>query len=99
MNWFMLTRKWILVIVIFCLLGTITQACHEYEEDQDCDKEKKEEMEVEEEVKTSHESVSGILSSKWFLFLERLIEKYPIIERLIERIFQWFIDNILGINY
>ena len=94
-----LARKCIIVLVIFCLLGTISQACHDYEEDQKCYEEKKEETFYEEKVETSYESVSGITSSKWFLFFNRIIEKYPIIERIIERIFQWIINNLLSIDY
>jgi len=94
-----LVRKWIIVLVIFCLLGTISQACHDYEEDQKCYEEKKEETFDEEEVETSYESVSEITNSKWFLFLNKIIEKYPIIELIIERIFQWIINNLLGMDY
>lgn len=94
-----LARKWIIVIVIFCLLGTISQACHDYEEEQKCYEEKKEEMVVEEKVETSYESVSEITSSKWFIILDKLIGRYPIIERIIERIFQWIINNLLDMDY
>jgi len=99
MSRFILARKWIILLVIFCLLGTISQACHDYDEEQECYEEKKEETIVEEKVETAHESVSGITSSKWFIFLDKLIERYPIIERIIERLFQWIIDNLLGMDY
>jgi hypothetical protein len=94
MNWMYFARKWIILLVIFCLLGTISKACHDSEEVQECDKEKEEEK-----IETSYESVSGLTSSKWFIFLDKIIEKYPIIERLIERIFQWIVDNLLGLDY
>jgi len=43
MNWMILARKWIILLMIFCLLGTVTQACHDYEEEQKCYEETKEE--------------------------------------------------------
>ncbi len=66
--------------------------------DQKCYEEKKEET-IEEKVETSYESVSEITTSKWFLFLNKIIEKYPIIERIIERILQWIINNLLDFDY
>ena len=97
MNWMGFLRKWILVAVIFCLLGTIAQACHEYEEEK-CYEEEKTEIIVEEE-QPAYDSVSGITDSKWFIILDRLIERYPILERIIERIFQWIFSNLLGLDY
>jgi hypothetical protein len=99
MSWMFLARKWIIVLVIFCLLGTISQACHEHEDEKKCYEEKKEENCYEEKVKTSYESDSGIASSKWFLFLSKIIDRYPIIERIIERILQWVINNLFEIDY
>ena len=92
-------RKWIIVLVIFCLIGTVSQACHDNEGDQNCYEEKKEEYADDEKVETSFESVSDITSSKWFLFLNRIIERYPIIERIIERILQWIINSLLDLDY
>lgn len=89
-------HKLIIVAVIICLLGTIAQACHDYEENE-CYEEEKEEEIVEEEP--YYESASGITESKWFQVLERLIERFPIIERIIERIFQWIFNNLLGLDY
>ena len=88
-----LVRKWIIIFVIFCLLGTLTQACH------DTDKDKNEENEVEEKEETPKESGSDITKSKWFIILDRLIERYPIIARIIERIFQWIFNNLLDMDY
>jgi hypothetical protein len=85
--------------VIFCLIGTVSQACHDYEEDENCYEEKKEENIDEEKVETSYESISDITSSKWFLFLNKIIEKYPIIERIIERILQWIINKLFSLDY
>ena len=98
MSWMVFVRKWILVAVIFCLLGTIAQACEEYEEEKCYEKEKEEYVEKEVEEPT-YESVSGITDSKWFIILDRLIERYPILERIIERIFQWIFSNLLGLDY
>jgi hypothetical protein len=98
MSWMVFVRKWILVAVIFCLLGTIAQACEEYEEEKCYEKEKEEYVEKEVEEPT-YESVSGITDSKWFIILDRLIDRYPILERIIERIFQWIFSNLLGLDY
>ncbi len=94
-----LVRKWIIVLVIFCLLGTLSQACHDNVEEEKCSEEEKEESIVEEKVDTPEQSVSGITESKWFIILDKLIERYPIIERIIERIFQWIFNNLLGLDY
>lgn len=98
MNCLYFIRKLIIVLVIFYLIGTVSKAFHDYEEDQKCYEEKKEET-IEEKVETSYESVSEITTSKWFLFLNKIIEKYPIIERIIERILQWIINNLLDFDY
>ena len=94
MNWMGFFRKWIIVAVIFCLIGTTAQACEEYEEEQKCCEE---ETIVEEE--THYEPVSDITESKWFIILDRLIDRFPIIERIIERIFQWIFNNLLEMDY
>ncbi len=99
MSWMVLVRKWIIVLVIFCLLGTITLACESYEPEEKCYEEEKEEIIVEEKVDSPTQSVSGITESKWFIILDKLIERYPIIERIIERIFQWIFNNLLGMDY
>ena len=93
MSWMILVRKWIIVMVIFCLLGTLTQACNSYEEE-----EKKEIMDEEKE-EPPEEPGSDIIKSKWFIILARLIERYPIIELKIERIFQWIFNNLLDLDY
>ena len=82
MNWMVVVRKWIIVLVIFCLIGPLTQACHDHEEE-----------------KPPEEEGSDIKESKWFIILERLIERYPIIGLIIERIFQWIFNNLLDLDY
>ena len=99
MSWMVVVRKWIIVLVIFCLLGTLTQACYNYEEEEKCYKEEKEEIIVEEKEEPPEEPGSDITVSKWFIILERLIERYPIIELIIERIFQWIFKNLLDLDY
>ena len=84
--------KLITVMMIFCLLGSLTQACHDYEEE-------KEEVVVEEKVEPQEQSGSDITQSKWFIILDKLIDRYPIIERIIERIFQWIFNNLLDMDY
>jgi hypothetical protein len=98
MNWMVLARKSIIVLVIFCLIGTIAQACHDQEEKKYCEEEKEEKI-VEKTYETSYETVSSITESKWFIILDRLIDRYPILERIIERIFQWIFNNLLGLDY
>jgi hypothetical protein len=85
--------------VIFCLLGTLTQACHYYEDEEKCYKDEKEEIIVEEQAEPPEDSKSDITESKWFITLAKLIERYPIIERIIERIFQWVFNNLLDLDY
>jgi hypothetical protein len=100
MRWMVFSHKWILVVVIFCLIGTISQACEDYEQEEKCDSEvETEEITVESEVTPNEEIQSSITDSKWFIILEKLIERYPIIERIIERIFQWIFNNLLGLDY
>ena len=100
MSWMVLVRKWIIVMMIFCLLGTLTQACHDYEEEEEkCYEEEKEEIIVEEKVEPPEESGSDITESKWFIILDKLIERHPIIERIIEWIFQWIFNNLLDMDY
>ena len=93
MNWMVLVRKCILLLVIFCLIATISQACHYTEEEEKCHKDEKEEIEVEDEVEPIEESGSRITESKWLVVLDRLIE------RIIERIFQWIFRYILDLDY
>ena len=88
-----LIRKWIILFVIFCLLGILTQACSDYEEEEN------EDIIVEENNEPTSKSGSGIIESKWFIILDKLIERYPIIERIIEHIFQWIFNNLLGLDY
>jgi hypothetical protein len=93
MSWMVLARKWMIVLVFFCILGTLTQACHDYEE------EDKENIIDEEKVEPTQESGSKIIESKWFILLDKLIDRYPIIERIIERIFQWIFNYLLDFDY
>ncbi|KYK33872.1 MAG: hypothetical protein AYK22_05900 [Thermoplasmatales archaeon SG8-52-3] len=98
MKWMGISHKCIIVLVIICLLGTIAQACEEYEEEK-CYEEEKEETIIEEKVESPTEPEFSFSESKWFIILANLIERYPIIERIIERIFQWIFNNLLGIDY
>jgi hypothetical protein len=90
MSWMVLVRKCIIVLVVFCLIGTIAHACHDQEEE-------KEQEILEEEP--HYEPVSEITESKWFIILDKLIDRYPIIERIIERIFLWIFNNLLDMDY
>jgi hypothetical protein len=104
MSWMHSVPKLITVMMIFCLLGSLTQACHDYEEEEkyykeECYEEEKEDVIVEEKVEPQEESGSDITQSKWFIILDKLIDRYPIIERIIERIFQWIFNNLLDMDY
>ena len=87
-------RKCIIVLVIFCLIGTIASACEYYEPKE----EEKEETDFKEQDSQENPE-SGITESKWFKTLDYLIERFPIIERIIERIFQWIFEKLLGMEY
>lgn len=97
MNWRVLVRKWIPILMIFCLLGTLAQACEDYEVEEKCYEEEKEENTVDENVEPQGES--DITGSKWFIILSSLIEKYPIIEKIIDWIFKWIFNNLLDLDY
>jgi len=99
MNWRVLARKWIILLMIFCLLGTIAQACEDYEIEEKCYEEEKEEVTVEEKVEPQVEPESDITESKWFIILSKLIERYPIIGKIIDWIFKWIFNNLLDIDY
>ena len=98
MDRMVLVRKWIIVMVIFCLLGTLTQACSDYEEEEKC-YEEKEEIIDEEKIESTEEAGGDIIGFKWFIVLDKLIERYPIIERILERIFNWIFDSLLDLDY
>jgi hypothetical protein len=85
--------------MIFCLLGTIAQACEDYEIEEKCYEEEKEEVPLDEKVEPQEESESDISDSKWFIILSNLIERYPIIEKIIDWIFKWIFNNLLEIDY
>ncbi len=87
------SHKWILVLVIFCLIGSFSQACEDYEQEEKCDNE------FESEVTPIEETQSSLTDSTWFIILEKLVERYPIIGQIIERIFQWIFNNLLGLDY
>ena len=94
------SHKWILVLVIFCLIGSFSQACEDYEQEEKCDNEVvTDDIKVESEVTPIEETQSSLTDSKWFIILERLVERYPIIGQIIERIFQWIFNNLLGLDY
>ena len=94
------TRKLIIVLVIFCLIGTFSQACEDYEQEEKYDNEvETEETSIESEVTPIEETQSSITDSKWFIILEKLVERYPIIGQIIERIFTWIFNNLLGLDY
>ena len=92
MRWMSFMSKWITVFIIICLIGTFCQACEPYEQEEKCYNETECEKVEEEQQETD------LFESKWFLILERLIDRYPILERIIERILQWLFEKILGME-
>jgi hypothetical protein len=92
--------KWIIVLVILCLIGSLSQACEDYEQEYKCDKKvEKDEIKVEEKEKEQEDRGASFSESKWFKILDKLIERFPIIERIIERILQWIFNNLLDMEY
>lgn len=67
-----------------------------------CDKEtNKDEIEVEEvedEENAPEIPEAGISEAKWFKVLDKLIERFPIIEQILQRILQWIYDRLTSME-
>jgi len=92
MRWMGFIHKWIVIIIILSLFGTICQACESDEHEEEC----YEETECEEVEEDQEET--DLFESEWFIILEKLIDRYPILERIIERILQWIFEKLLGME-
>ena len=91
MNCKKLVRYLITVLVIFGLFGNVSQACHTNDR-VDCSNEtKKTQTIAEDDEKVANSLEVGLLKDTWFmaflLFLEKLIERYPIINDILQMIF------------
>ena len=90
-NWKKLVRYLITVLVIFGLSGNVSQACHTDDEAECSNETKKTQTKTEDDEKVANSLEMGLLKDTWFmaflLFLEKLIERYPIIEDILQMIF------------
>lgn len=90
MNWKMLVRYLTIALVILGLFGNISQACHTNDE-ADCSNETKKTQTTVEDDEEADSSEVNLLKDTWFgaflLFLERLLERYPVIREILQMIF------------
>jgi hypothetical protein len=90
MSWKMLVRYLTIALVILGLFGNISQACHTNDE-LDCSNETKKTQTTVEEGEEADSSEMDLLKDTLFgtflLFLERLLERYPVIGEILQMIF------------
>ena len=90
MNLKMLACYLTISLVILGLFGNISQACHTNDE-LDCSNETKKTQTTVEEGEEADSSEMDLLKDAWFgtflLFLERLLERYPVIREILQMIF------------
>ena len=90
MDWKMLVRYLTIALVILGLFGNISQACHTNDE-VDCSNETEKTQTTVEDGEEADSSEVNLLKDTWFgaflLFLERLLERYPVIREILQMIF------------
>ena len=90
MNWKMLVRYLAIALVILGLFGSISQACLKNDKT-DCSNETNKTQTIAGDGEEADSSELDLLKDTWFeaflLFLERLLERYPIIRELLQMIF------------
>ena len=90
MNWKMLVRYLTIALVILGLFGNISQACHTNDE-ADCSNETEKTQTIVEDGEEADSSEMNLLKDTWFgaflLFLERLLERYPVIREILQMVF------------
>ncbi|MCK5031499.1 MAG: hypothetical protein KAR64_08540 [Thermoplasmatales archaeon] len=90
MDWKMLVRYLTIALVILGLFGDISQACHTNDE-ADCSNETEKTQTTVEDDEEADPSEVNLLKDTWFgaflLFLERLLERYPVIREILQMIF------------
>jgi hypothetical protein len=90
MNWKILVRYLTILLVILVLFGNISQACYT-DVEADCYNEtKKTQLTVENDGEVDSSELD-LFKDTWFgaflLFLERLLERYPIFREILQMIF------------
>ena len=90
MDWKMLVRYLTIALVILGLFGNISQACHTNDE-VDCSNETEKTQTIVEDGEEADSSEVNLLKDTWFgaflLFLEKLLERYPVIREILQMIF------------
>ena len=90
MNWKMLVRYLTILLVILGLFGNISQACHTNDE-VNCSNETKKTQTTVENGEEADSSELDLFKDTWFgaflLFLERLLERYPVFREILQMIF------------
>lgn len=90
MDWKILVRYLTIALVILGLFGNISQACHTNDE-VDCSNETEKTQTTVEDGKEADSSEVDLLKDTWLgaflLFLERLLERYPVIREILQMIF------------
>lgn len=86
----MLVRYLTIALVILGLFGNISQACHTNNE-ADCSNETKKTQTTVEDGEDADSPDMNLFKDTWFvaflLFLERLLERYPVIRGILQMIF------------
>jgi len=90
MDWKILVRYLTIALVILGLFGNISQACHTNDE-ADCSNETETTQTTVEDGEEAGSSEMDLLKDTWFgaflLFLERLLERYPVIREILQMVF------------
>jgi len=90
MDWKRLVRYLTIALVILGLFGNISQACHTNDE-ADCSNETEKTQTAVEDGKEADSSEMNLLKDTWFgaflLFLERLLERYPVLREILQMVF------------
>ena len=90
MNWKMLVRYLVIALVVLGLFGNISQACQKNDET-DCSSEIKKTQTIAGDDEEAGSSDVDLLKDTWLgpflLFLERLLDRYPIFREILQMIF------------
>ena len=90
MNWKMLVRYLVVALVVLGLLGNISPACQTNDETE-CSSEIKKTQTIDGDDEEAGSSEVDLLKDTWLraflIFLERLLERYPIFREILQMIF------------
>ena len=85
----MKNRYWMVAIFLLILLGNYTQACELYQPDVKT----KVNVTTVEKVEDAEDSPkiidNNLIITRWLNILDKLIERFPIIEKILQVIFRW----------